>query len=100
MLNIHNNREDIRATLSNLLAILSVGEKPIQRPYTIQESISSSHLTVDSVDQPMSSISESSIDMIISVPAKKAFSSSEENISSTCFLGYYNIIKNCFTHRN
>lgn len=83
ILNMHNNREDIRATLPNLLAILSVGERSNQRSYAIQESISSSYLAVDSVDPPMSSISETSIDMIITLPSKKIYSVSEENVNST-----------------
>lgn len=89
MLNIHINREDLRATLPNLLAILSVGEQSThyQTSYAIQESISSSHLMIEPTDQPMSSISETSIDMIISIPAKKSYSISEENIISSNYPG-------------
>lgn len=89
MLNIHNNREDLRATLPNLMAILSVGEPSnhYQISYAIQESINSSHLAIEPIDQPMSSISEASIDMIISIPAKKSFSISEENIISRNYRG-------------
>lgn len=89
MLNIHINREDLRATLPNLSAILSVGEQSnhYQKSYAIQESISSSHLVIEPIDQPMSSISETSIDMIISIPAKKNYSFSEENIISRIYSG-------------
>lgn len=82
MLNIHINREDLRATLPNLEAILSVGEQSTryQTSYALQESISSSHLAIKPIDQPMSSISETSIDMILAIPAKKSYSISEENI--------------------
>lgn len=92
MLNVHAQREDIRATLPNLLAILSVGEQTMERYYGIQESASASFLAVDGTsahddDVPMSAISETSIDMMmISVPVSasetaKAFSASEEDIS-------------------
>lgn len=87
MLNIHSNREDIRATLPNLLSILSVGEIPIRKSYAMQESISTTHLAVDTGDQPMAAISETSIDMIIALPAKKIFSASEENMNAAGFHG-------------
>lgn len=91
MLNIHINREDLRATLPNLLAILSVGEQSshYQTSYAIQESISSSHLqlAIEPIDQPMSSISETSIDMIISIPATKRYSISEENMIRRNYTG-------------
>lgn len=81
MLNVHAQREDLRATLPNLLAILSVGEQAAEKYYGIQESASTSFLAIDGHDVPMSSISESSIDMMLSVPATKVYSASEENIS-------------------
>lgn len=81
MLNIHASREDLRATLPNLLAILSVGEQAAEKYYAIQESASTSFLAIDANDVPMSSISETSIDMMLSVPATKVYSASEENIS-------------------
>lgn len=80
MLNIYSSREDINATLPNLLAILSVAENMVSRSYAIQPSVSSSLLAVDVSDQPMSSVSETSIDMMISVPAQQIYSISEENI--------------------
>lgn len=80
MLNIYSSREDINATLPNLLAILSVAENTVSRSYAIQPSVSSSLLAVDVSDQPMSSVSETSIDMMISVPAQQIYSISEENI--------------------
>lgn len=80
-LNIHSAREDIRGTLPNLLAILSVAEQTASRSYAIQPSVSSSLLAVDTSDPPMSSVSETSIDIMISVPAQKIHSISEENIS-------------------
>lgn len=79
MLNVHAHREDLRATLPNLLAILSVGEQITEKYYGIQESASASFLAIEQ-DVPMSSISETSIDMMLSVPATKAYSASEENI--------------------
>lgn len=90
MLNVHAQREDIRATLPNLLAILSVGEQTMEKYYGIQESASASFLAIDGGghgddDEPMSAISETSIDMMVSVPVSvataKVFSVSEENIS-------------------
>ncbi|XP_055300786.1 UV radiation resistance-associated gene protein [Sitodiplosis mosellana] len=82
MLNIHVSREDLRATLPNLLAILSVGDQTTERFYAIQESASASFLAIDAHDAPMSSISETSIDMMLSVPANvKVYSTSEENIN-------------------
>lgn len=82
ILNIHSSREDLRSTLPNLLAILSVGDQPAERYYAIQESASASFLAIDAHDAPMSSISETSIDMMLSVPANvKVFSTSEENIN-------------------
>lgn len=83
MLNIHASREDLRATLPNLLAILSVGVQTTEKYYAIQESASTSFLAIDAHnDAPMSSISETSIDMIVSVPANvKVYSASEENIN-------------------
>lgn len=83
MLNLHASRDDLRATLPNLLAILSVGEQQTaEKYYGIQESASASFLAIDAPEIPMSSISETSIDMIISVPATKNHSLSQENISS------------------
>lgn len=89
MLNVHSQREDIRATLPNLLAILSVGEQTMEKYYGIQESASASFLAIDGAahddDVPMSAISETSIDMMVSVPVSvataKVYSASEENIS-------------------
>lgn len=81
MLNVHTAREDIRATLPNLLAILSVGEQTAEKYYAIQESASASFLAIDTHDVPMSSISETSIDMMLTVPATKVYSASEENIN-------------------
>lgn len=90
LLSLHSSREDIRATLPNLLAILSVGEQTAHKYYAIQESASVSFLAIDSHDVPMSSISETSIDMMmISVPASsstaaptsKVYSTSDENIN-------------------
>lgn len=92
MLNVHSQREDIRATLPNLLAILSVGEQTMEKYYGIQESASASFLAIDGAshddDVPMSAISETSIDMMVSVPvsvadatAAKLYSASVENIS-------------------
>lgn len=92
MLNVHSQREDIRATLPNLLAILSVGEQTMEKYYGIQESASASFLAIDGGggshddDVPMSAISETSIDMMVSVPVSsvataKVYSASEENIS-------------------
>lgn len=81
MLNVHAQREDLRATLPNLLAILSVGEQTTEKYYAVQESASASFLAIDAQDVPMSSISETSIDMIISIPAHKVYSASEENIN-------------------
>lgn len=83
MLNIHSSREDLRATLPNLLAILSVGDQTTERYFAIQESASASFLAIDTThDVPMSSISETSIDMMLSVPANvKTYSTSEENIN-------------------
>lgn len=79
MLNIHTSREDFRATLPNLLGILSVGDETAERYYAVHESASASFLAHD---VPMSSISETSIDMMISVPANvKVYSMSEENIN-------------------
>lgn len=81
LLNVHSSREELRSTLPNLLAILSVGEQTSEKFYAIQESASASFLAIDGHDVPMSSISETSIDMMISVPANKVFSTSEENIN-------------------
>lgn len=89
MLNVHSQREDIRATLPNLLAILSVGEQTMEKYYYgIQESASASFLAIDGAvvaphddDVPMSAISETSIDMMVPIPATKVYSASEENIS-------------------
>lgn len=80
MLGVHSSREDLRATLPNLLAILAVGEEIAEKYYAIQESASTSFLATEA-DVPMSSISETSIDMMLSVPANKAFSASEENVN-------------------
>lgn len=92
MLNAYSQREDFRATLPNLLSILSVAEQTIQKSYRIQESASASFLPIDDGaahddELPMSTISETSIDMMmVSVPvsaasAAKVYSASEENIS-------------------
>lgn len=82
MLNIHCQREDASATLPNLLAILSVGEQTTEKYYASQESASVSFLAIDAHDDvPMSSISETSIDMMLTVPASKIYSMSEENIN-------------------
>lgn len=86
MLNLHAlSREEFRAILPNLSAILSVGEQTTTECYAMQESASASFLAIDAQDAPMSSISETSIDMMISVPAvattTKAYSMSVENIS-------------------
>lgn len=80
-LNLHVSRDELRSTLPNLLAILSVGEQT-NECYVIQESASASYLAIDTQDAPMSSISETSIDMIISLPATKAYSISVENITT------------------
>lgn len=88
MLNMHSQREDIRATLPNLLAILSVGEQTMEKYYGIQESASASFLAIDDGthddDIPMSAISETSIDMMVSVPVSvataKVYSASEEDV--------------------
>lgn len=81
MLNVHASREDLRATLPNLLAILSAGEQATDKYYGIQESASTSFLAIDTHEVPMSSISETSIDIMLSVPATKIYSMSEENIN-------------------
>lgn len=80
MLNLYVSRDDLRATLPNLLAILSIDEQTTEC-YVIQESASTSFLAIDAQDAPMSSISETSIDMIISVPATKVYSMSVENVN-------------------
>lgn len=77
MLNIHNLREDIRATLPNLLEILSVAETSTQ--HILENSLGTTLIVAN--DVPMSSVSESSIDIIIPVPIKKTFSVSDENIN-------------------
>lgn len=82
MINIHSAREDIRATLANLLAILSVGEQTIQRTHNNQVSTGAAMLLDDKRDAPVSSVSDTSIDLMISVPAKKNYSISEENINN------------------
>lgn len=82
MLNIHSAREDIRATLANLLAILSVGEQTIQRTHNNQVSTGAAILLDDKPDAPVSSVSDTSIDLMISVPAKKNYSISDENINN------------------
>lgn len=82
MLNIHGGRENGRATLPNLLAILSVGDYVRQEQASVGKSASISMLNIDGIEAPMSSISNTSIDMMFSAPAKKVYSVSDENINT------------------
>lgn len=87
MLSIHSARENGRATLPNLLAILSVGEQYAQNAYAMAAKAASiSMLNIDAIDAPMSSVSDTSIDMMISAPGKKVHSISDENINSSGWL--------------
>lgn len=83
MLNIQGGRENGRATLPNLLAILSVGEHFARQEHAaVGKSASISMLNIDGIEAPMSSISNTSIDMMFTAPAKKVYSASDENINT------------------
>lgn len=85
MLNVHSPRENSRATLLNLLAILSVGEYHAQRQAYVpleSKAASISMLGIDAIDAPISSVSDTSIDMLITAPDKKTYSASVENIDA------------------
>lgn len=81
MLNVHSHREDIRATLPNLFAILNAAETSTHNvakaPSTIVTTLDISH----EHDAPMSSVSDSSIDIIFPVPVKKTYSASDSNLN-------------------
>lgn len=83
MLNVHNHREDIRATLPNLFEILNAAEASTQNivkaPPTSVTTLSISHEN----DAPMSSVSDSSIDIIFPVPVKKTYSASDNNLNGS-----------------
>lgn len=90
MLSIHSARENGRATLPNLLAILSVGEQYAQNAYAMATKAAS--ISMLNIDAPMSSVSDTSIDMMISAPGTKVHSVSDENINSSGWLVSFKLV--------
>lgn len=80
---MHSHREDIRATLPNLFEILNAAENAahdmVNAPSTTVTTLSISH----EHDAPMSSVSDSSIDIIFPVPLKKTYSASDNNLNGS-----------------
>lgn len=84
MLNVHSHREDIRATLPNLFEILNAAETSTQ--YVVKAPLSTVTTTLSisqEHDAPMSSISDSSIDIIFPVPVMKTYSASDNNLNGS-----------------
>lgn len=86
MLNVHSHREDIRATLPNLYEILNAAETSTHNMVKAPSKTSnqSNTLTISHEhDVPMSSVSDSSIDIIFPVPVKKTYSASDNNLNGS-----------------
>lgn len=81
MLNIHSHREDIRATLPNLYAILNAAETSTQRVLKAPSANVTTLSISNEQDVPMSSVSNTSIDIIFPVPVKKTYSASDNNLN-------------------
>lgn len=86
MLNVNITRDDIRATLENVLDILSIGEMASDSNRN-SDSVSNTVLIDDINELPIASISNASIDKIGSLQAvnKITNANSEQNISQTHF---------------
>lgn len=83
MLSMRSYRQDIRATLPNLLEILNAAE-------TCAKSIGETAppriaLNVDPQEIPSAAASETSIDNIVPVPIEKKLSASIENVNGSTF---------------
>lgn len=83
MLNVHSHREDIRATLPNLLEILNAAETSTRNVIKAKSMSAASLKISHEQDTPMSSISNTSIDIIFPVPVRKTFSASDNNLNGT-----------------
>lgn len=83
MLNVHGHREDIRATLPNLFEILNAAETSTNNMVKVPASSANTLTISHEHDAPMSSVSDSSIDIIFPVPVKNTYSASDNNLNGT-----------------
>lgn len=83
MLNVHSHREDIRATLPNLYEILNAAETSTHNMVKAPSKIANTLTITHEHDAPMSSVSDSSIDIIFPVPVKKTYSASDNNLNGS-----------------